>query len=185
MSVAVTHRLFTVEEYHKMAESGILGEDDRVELIRGEIVQMSPIGSRHAACVARLATLFHKVVGDQAIVWTQNPIRLSQDSEPQPDVALLQPRPDFYADALPSAGDAFLVLEVAETSLDADRDVKASLYAEAGIPEFWLVELSARRVEVYRNPQGGAYRETRTYARSDRLAPRAFPEWEIELQGVL
>ena len=156
-----------------------------MELIRGEIVQMSPIGSRHAACVKRLNQIFNRLVGDRALVSVQDPVILSPDSEPQPDLALLRPRPDFYEREHPQAKDVLLLIEICETSVDSDRRVKVPLYAEADVPEVWLIDLGAREVEVYRNPQGGAYQETRTYARSDRLAPRAFPEWEIELQGVL
>jgi Uma2 family endonuclease len=124
MGVQVQRRLFTVEEYHRMAEAGILSEEDRVELIEGELVTMSPIGSRHAACVKRLVRLLDRAAGDRAIVGAQDPIRLGARSEPQPDVALLRYRPDFYASAHPGPEDVLLVVEVAETSADADRSLK-------------------------------------------------------------
>jgi Uma2 family endonuclease len=146
MGVQVQRRLFTVEEYHRMAEAGILSEDDRVELIEGELVTMSPIGSRHAACVARLTALLFPV-GGRGILWVQNPIRLGARSEPQPDVALLRYRPDFYASAHPGPEDVLLVVEVAETSADADRSLKIPLYARYGIPKpgWWTCWKNASR----------------------------------------
>jgi len=119
----VRHR-FTVEEYHRMGQAGILSEDDRVELIEGEIVEMAPVGSRHAACVKRLNALLSRRAGGRALVSVQDPIRLGEHSEPQPDLALLKPREDFYAAAHPGPEDVLLVIEVAETSLEYDREVK-------------------------------------------------------------
>src|ERR1700675_3419950 len=117
MAVQLLKRLFTVVEYHRMAEAGILGEDDRVELLEGEVVQMSPIGSRHASCVKRLVDIFIPLqVGRKVILSVQDPIELGEHSEPQPDLTVLKPRPDFYAKAHPGPADVFLVLEVAETS---------------------------------------------------------------------
>ena len=135
-----TRRKFSTKEYHEIARAGILGEDDRVELIEGEIVEMAPIGSRHASTVARLNKYLSERFANQALVWVQNPMRLNEFSEPQPDVALLRPRSDFYASAHPSPEDILLVIEVAETSVDYDRNVKAPLYASAGVRELWLVD---------------------------------------------
>lgn len=135
MSVQLLRRSFTVEEYHRMAEAGILREDDRVELLEGEIVEMTPIGSRHAACVDRLNQLGVRGVGPRAIVRVQSPVRLGERSEPQPDLTLLRARPDFYAHAHPGPADVLLIIEVAEASADADRTVKMPLYARAAIPE--------------------------------------------------
>ena len=178
-------RKFTVEEYHKLAEVGILGEDDRVELIEGEIVVNSPIGSRHAACVNRLTHLVTQRVGDRAIVSVQNPIRLSEHSEPQPDLALLKPRPDFYANEHPKPKDALLIVEVAETSLEYDREVKLPLYAGCGIPEVWLVDVTRRRVEIFKKPQGERYTSARALTRADEaLAPEALPELKLTLREI-
>ncbi len=134
MTPRLLRRPFTVAEYHRMAEAGVLGEDDRVELLEGEIVQMTPIGSRHAACVARLTHLFVDRLQGRAQVNVQNPVHLSERSEPQPDLALLRPRPDFYARAHPGPADVLLLVEVAETSSDVDWTVKIPLYAGAGVP---------------------------------------------------
>jgi hypothetical protein len=185
MAVLLLRRRFTVDEYHRMAEAGILAEDDRVELIEGEIVEMSPIGSRHAACVKRMTSLFYRQVGQKAIVSVQDSIRLTGHSEPQPDLALLKPRPDFYAKAHPGPEDVLLVVEVAETSPDYDRTVKVPLYARSGVPEVWLVDLAGEGVEVYRQPSPQGYREVRQARRGQRLTPEAFPDVELAVDDVL
>ena len=179
MAVQLLRRSFTVEDYHRMARAGILREDDRVELLDGEILEMTPIGSRHAACVDRLNQLFSDQVRRRAIVRIQNPIRLSERSEPQPDLTLLRPRPDFYAQTHPGPGDIFLVVEVAETSVEVDRDVKVPLYARAGILELWLVDLAGECIEVSRTPTPQGYQEVRRVRRGDRLVPDAFPDLEF------
>ena len=139
MTLQVEKRLFTIEDYYRMAETGILRRDDRVELIRGEIVRMSPVGSLHAACVKRTAAEFFGIVGTDAIVSVQDPIRLAaQNSEPEPDISLLRPKRDYYASAHPTPADVLLVVEVSDSSLDYDRAVKLQLYAEAGIPKYGL-----------------------------------------------
>ncbi len=184
MSITVAKRLFTVEEYHEMARAGILDEDDRVELLAGEIVEMSPIGSRHAACVDQLNKILVQQIGNKAIVRVQNPIRLSPYSEPQPDLALLKPREDFYANGHPTPEDVFLIIEVAESSVEFDRDVKLPLYAEAGIPEVWIVDLEARFLEVYRNPTARTYSIIKKYKPKERIAPQAFPEVTVDLEDL-
>jgi Uma2 family endonuclease len=184
MPTQLVKRLFTVTEYHRIAEAGILGEDDRVELLAGEIVAMTPIGSRQAACVARLTALLSRVQ-ELGIVWVQNPIHLGQHSEPRPDLAVLKPRADFYAQAHPEPEDVLLVVEVAETSADYDREVKLPLYARAGIPEVWLVDLTEERIEAYRQPAPNGYREVRRLGRDGRAAPQAFPDLELAVADLL
>jgi Uma2 family endonuclease len=151
------HYYFTAAEFESMGEAGILRKDARLELIEGEIVEMSPIGSRHAACVKFLSRFLNRAVGDEFIVSTQDPIRLNDFSEPQPDVALLRLRDDFYKNAHPTPADVLLVIEVADTSVEYDRQVKASLYAKAGIAEYWLVNLPDEQIEIYARPENGAY----------------------------
>jgi Uma2 family endonuclease len=185
MGVQVQRRLFTVEEYHRMAEAGILSEDDRVELIEGELVTMSPIGSRHAACVKRLVRLLDRAVGDRAIVGAQDPIRLGARSEPQPDVALLRYRPDFYASAHPGPEDVLLVVEVAETSADSDRSLKIPLYARYGIPEAWLVDLLEERIEIYRHPTPQGYRSLHIAHRGETVSPALIPSLTVAVDEVL
>jgi Uma2 family endonuclease len=169
MSVQIAKRCFTVAEYNRMGEVGIFTEDDRVELIEGEIVEMSPIGRRHAACVGRLTNLFSRLPAEKAIVWVQNPVVLDDYAEPQPDVTLLRRREDFYERALPTPGDVLLIVEVADTTLDYDRQIKVPLYARAGISEVWVVNLVDEQVEVYTRPADGAYRSVSQHGRGEAL----------------
>lgn len=185
MAVQLRRHMFTVKEYHRMAEAGIFGEDDRVELLEGEIVEMTPIGSGHAACVDRLTHLLVERVRGRAIVRVQSPIRLGQHSEPQPDLAVLKPRSDFYAKAHPGPEDVLLIVEVAETSADSDRAVKVPLYARAGIPEVWLVDLTEVRIEVYSGPMPQGYQEFQTVRSGQRLSPRTVPDVELAVEAVL
>ena len=141
MPVQASRRLFTVHEYYRMAEAGIFGEDDRVELLSGEIVEMTPIGSRHAAAVSRLIHVFTARLSGTAILRVQDPLRLDNYSEPQPDLAIVRLRQDFYRDAHPDAADVLLLIEVADTSGDIDRTVKIPLYARSGVAEVWVVDL--------------------------------------------
>jgi len=180
----IRHR-FTVEEYDRMAQSGVLSEDDRVELIDGEIVEMSPIGSRHAACVKRLNRLFSQGVGQRAVVSVQDPIHLGRHSEPQPDIILLRPHPDFYAADHPSPADALLVVEVAEASSEYDREVKVPLYARAGIPEVWVVDLGRRTVEVYRTPSPQGYTGVQRVWADQSLSPMEFPDLIVAVDDIL
>jgi Uma2 family endonuclease len=185
MSVQVVKRLFTVTEYYQMAQAGIFSEDDHVELLEGEIIQMSPIGSRHAACVDRLTRLFSERVGRQAIVRVQNPVRLSDYSEPQPDIALLKPRVDFYSSEHPKPEDVLLLVEVCETSADFDRRAKLPLYAQAGIPEVWLIDLAQEQIEVYRAPVAQGYSKTQTLARGQPLRAQLVPLLELKVEEIV
>lgn len=185
MTAQPVRRRFTVDEYYEMARAGILGEDDRVELIEGEIIEMSPIGRSHAACVDRLNQFFVRRVGDAAIVRIQGPVRLSQQAEPQPDVALLRPRPDFYALGHPTPFDVLLLVEVAETSSRFDRMVKMPLYAAGGIPEYWLVDLDEETVTVFRDPGPADYGSVRVLHRGQTLTPLALPDVEIGVNDIL
>ena len=183
--IRVEKRRFNVHEYHRMAEAGILSEDDRVELIEGEIVKMSPIGSRHAACVGRLNRLLQRLVGLDAIVRVQDPIRLDVYSEPEPDVALVNPREDFYSGEHPGPGDVLLLIEVADTSVERDLEVKLPLYARAGISETWLVKLPADTVEIHSRPDGGEYRETVRVKRGETVTSRTIPSLELAANDIL
>lgn len=185
MTVQVQTRPFTVDEYHKMIRANILTEDDRVELLAGEIVQMSPIGTRHAACVNCLTHMFTLALGGRAIVSIQNPIQLSDLSEPEPDVAIVKSRPDFYAEAHPIPEDVLLLVEVADTSVGIDRAVKLPLYAEAGIVEVWLVDLIARRVAVCRQPTPQGYADVQQMEPGQMLSPSAVPDFEVAVGEVI
>lgn len=182
--IRVCHR-FTVDDYEQMIHHGILTENDPVELIRGEIVDKMPLGDQHIACVNRQTRLLVRKLGDLAIVSVQNPIRLP-DSQPEPDFALLQPREDFYASGKPLPADVWLLIEVADTTLDYDRDVKRSLYAEAGISEYWIVNLVDQCLEVYRQPQpDGTYRDAQTLRRGQQVNIQALPGVTLDVADLL
>jgi len=153
----LSRRPITVDEYHHMGEVGILTRDDRVELIEGQIIQMAPIGSPHAGNVNRLNRLLFLALGDRAVLSVQCPVRLSLILEPVPDFSILKPKANDYADALPTAADVLLLIEVSDTSLAYDRGVKARLYAKHGIGEYWIVDVKARSVVVHREPAGQGY----------------------------
>jgi Uma2 family endonuclease len=184
-SVVITRRKFSVDDYHRMGEAGILDEDDRVELIDGEIITMAPIGQDHVGIVNRLAeALFHAFAG-RAIVSVQNPVRLDDENEPQPDFAVLRRRHDFYTTGEPAGpADVLLLVEVADGSLRFDRAVKLPLYARAGIPEVWIVNLKRRVVEAHRAPRAGAFTETATAQGDGVLIPVLDPEVRITLRQV-
>lgn len=169
MTYPIERYRFTVDEYDRLGEAGILGEDDPVELIEGELSVMTPIGRRHAACVDRLNRLLSQRVGDQAIVRVQSPVRLDDHTEPQPDMALLCPREDFYANAHPGPDDLLLVIEVADSSVGYDREVKLPLYARASVVEVWIVDLGRSAIEAHREPRTEGYAERKLYRGHDEL----------------
>jgi Uma2 family endonuclease len=185
MSVPLKRHHFNVAEYYRMAETGILKEGDRVELIEGEIVEMSPIGSHHAACVDRAGRALNQRIGKNFIVRVQNPIRLSDLSEPQPDLALLRPRADFYEQSHPTPDDVLLVIEVADTAVAYDRGVKVPLYARSGIAEVWLVDLTQERIEIYTQPAGASYRQMMSVARGESFASPTVGGLALDAEDVL
>jgi Uma2 family endonuclease len=173
-AVPLTQRRFTVAEYDQMIEAGILTEDERIELIEGMIAEMSPIGVRHARCIRRLIALLSSHIGQSAILDIQNPIHVSDYSEPQPDAVLLKPNAEYYT-GHPTPADVLLLIEVADTSLEYDRAVKTPLYALAMIPEVWVVSLADETVNVYTEPADGVYRTIRTLKRGDTLTSTILP----------
>ncbi len=180
-TVPTRHRL-NVDEYHRMAEVGILGENDRVELIDGELIDMSPIGQGHAAVVCGLTEAFVLACTGRAIVSPQNPVRLDRTSEPQPDLAILRRRADFYATGeRPGPADVLLLVEVADSSLRFDRAVKLPLYARAGIAEVWIVDLNRRVIDAHGMPDGGGYRAVTTHHVGETLALALAPEIVVRL----
>lgn len=185
MASEPTLRLFTVDEYYRMGEAGILREDDRVELLDGEIVQLSPIGSRHAAAVTMLHQRLSGAVGKGGSVRVQNPLRLSHRSEPVPDICVVRRRHDYYAGAHPEPEDVLLVVEVADTSLAYDRNRKIPSYARAGVPEVWLVELPGAVVRAFRSPAADGYRSIAEYAAEDELAIEALPGVRMPVREIV
>lgn len=185
MSVALRKRLSSSAEYHSMLDAGILSPEDRVELIEGEVLEMAAISSLHAGCVNKLNSAFTPRLLGRAMVGVKDPIRLSDFSEPEPDLTLLQPREDFYALSHPTAQDVFLIIEVGHVSLDYDRSVKVPLYAQSGIPEVWLFNVAQSTVEVYRQPGAGGYGQITRLGRGDRLSPAAFPDLVLDVGSLL
>ncbi len=174
-----------VSQYHQMSEAGIFSENDKVELINGEIIEMSPIGRRHTACVNRLNSVFSQLLGKKVIVAVQNPILLNNLSEPEPDIALLQPRADFYESGHPQPQDIFLLIEVADSSLEYDRDVKIPLYASSGITEVWLVDIYEQVIIVYRYPSENGYSDIQKLSRGEKMSIQAFPEINLVVDNIL
>ncbi len=184
MTVQTTRRPFTVADYARMRETGILKEDDRVELIDGEVRLMSPIGPLHAAIVNRLTAFISRHLGETVILSVQNPIQLHDYSEPQPDLALLQPRDDFYVHGHPRPDDVFLVIEIVNSSIDYDRDEKIPQYAEAGIAEAWLIDVNHQTIEQYTQPRSGGYRNKLIVAFDEIIIAQTLPQLQIPIERI-
>jgi Uma2 family endonuclease len=178
------HRL-TVADYHQMAEAGILGPEERVELIAGEVLDMSPIGSLHAALVRAVSRWLAETAAARAVVAVQDPVRLDDLNEPQPDIALVRPRADFYAAAHPTAADVLLIVEVAETSPAYDLGVKVPLYARHGIPEVWVIDAASRVTHRFRGPGLEGYADRVTIPADEPLACAALPGDARSLAAIL
>jgi Uma2 family endonuclease len=178
-------RLFTVDDYYRMAEAGILKPEDRVELIEGEIVEMSPIGNRHAGCVNRATDLFTFLFRGKAIVTVQNPARLNKYNEPQPDLILAKPRADYYASKHPTGEDIFLMVEIADTTLRKDRNIKLPIYARLGVPEVWIGDLQHDQLLVFRDAEGGSYKTSLTLHRGESVSVAAFPKISFKVEDLL
>jgi Uma2 family endonuclease len=185
MPGGIKRRCFTLDEYHRMGEAGILSDDTRIELLGGTIMVREPVGARHAAAVDVLARVWMTRVGDRAHVRVQNPVSfVAEMSELQPDVTLLRPRNDFYREGHPAPADVLLIIEVADSTLRLDRLIKMPLYGRAGVQEAWLLDLTADRIETYRGPTIGGYRERATFGRGTRVAPLAFPDIAVGVEDL-
>ncbi len=187
MTVLAAKHFITAAEFTRMGEAGIFAEDERLELIEGEIVEMSPIGRRHAGRVRFLINLLTRMLGDdEAVIDAQDPVVLGDLSEPQPDLALLKPRADYYADEHPRPSDVLLLIEVADSSLAYDREVKVPIYARYGVPEVWIADLEGGAVEVYRRPTAEGYADTeRLDAPEVILSPRHLPQLRLTLKHLV
>ena len=182
--MAVRH-LFTVDEWHWMGDAGLFGEDARMELLDGEVIEMAPIGSPHAGGVNRLNQMLATEVGDRALIAVQNPVVLDDRSEPQPDIAVLHPRPDSYARSHPTPPEILLLVEVSDTNLGFDRDLKATAYARAAVREYWIVDLTSDQVVVMREPTPAGYQDIRSLGRGQELSIEALPDAILEVAQVL
>ncbi|MGH9761554.1 MAG: Uma2 family endonuclease [Blastocatellia bacterium] len=185
MSLKVEKHAFTEEEYQRIGRARVLRPDVRTELIEGEIVEMSPIGEQHAACVKRINFLLSQRVTGYAIVSVQDPLRLDDYSEPQPDLMLLRPRQDFYSSGHPGPDDLLLLIEVSDTSLAYDREVKLHLYARPGIPEVWIVDLASRCIEVHSDPSPQGYRSVKIYKGSESVSSATVTTLVISVDAIL
>lgn len=181
----VPRRPISVVEYHRMGEAGILTEDDRVELIEGQLVPMAPIGQDHAATANALTRLLVLAVGNRGVVTVGNPVRLDGSSEPQPDLTVLKFRADDYRTVVPRAEDVLLLVEISNSSLRYDRTIKLPLYARRFVPEVWIINLAAREIEVHRQPEGDRYAETETVAADGALKPALLPGVTITAASLL
>ena len=184
MAIDFQRHRFTAADFEAMVAAGILNDEDRVELLEGEVVDMAPIGPPHAACVRRLTRLFVTRLGD-VDVSVQNPIRLSDLSEPEPDVTVLAPRPGDYEESHPRPEDVLLLVEVADSTLLRDREWKLPLYAQAGIPEVWIIDLTGRTVECHREPGPTGYGRTDRLAPGEQAVPAAFPGVAFAVTEIL
>ncbi len=184
MSVLIRHR-FSVEEYYRMAETGVLRPDARVELLGGEILDMSPIGPFHGGVVNHLGRLFNRLSRDRWLVAVQNPVHLDEHSEPQPDLMLLKPKPDDYKLRHPTPEDVLLLIEVADTTLDFDRTKKLPAYGHAGIVETWLVNLAEQTIEVYREPHLTGYASSAVLRPGAQAHPRTFPDVAVDVSVLM
>jgi len=169
MATEVAKRLVNVDEYYKMAEVGILKPTDHVELIHGEIYEMSPIGSKHAGVINRLSRLFNELFENKVVIAVQNPIRLKDKSEPEPDISILKIREDFYTNAHPTPKDILAIIEVADSTIKYDREVKAPLYASHGIPVYWIIDIENDVIEILCKPVGNIYLEKKKFHTDDIL----------------
>jgi len=185
MQVEVTKKLFTVDEYYRMAEVGIIGPEERTELINGEIIRMSPPGNRHIGSCNRATTLFTEALGRRVIVSVQNPLRLDRHNEPQPDIIVLKPQPDFYGSRRATPEDACLVIEVSDSSLAFDRRVKLPHYARTGVPELWIEDLRHKLLLVFRDPSNDSYQTSLTLRTGDTISPMAFPDVTFKVEDLL
>lgn len=185
MLVQLDRRLFTVTDYQRMIETGILQEGDRCELLNGEIVKMATIGRKHAAVVNRINKLFSRILQEAIIVSVQNPIELGAFSQPEPDIALLRWQDDFYESGHPQAQDVYLLIEVADTTLETDRAIKLPIYAQTGISEVWIVNLQDLQIEVYRSPIEDTYSVSQILTAGQMLTISGLPDVAIEFNEIL
>ncbi|MBI1761991.1 MAG: Uma2 family endonuclease [Acidobacteria bacterium] len=184
-SVQPAYYHFTVADYHRMLETGVLNEDSRVELLNGRIIEMSPIGKRHTAKVKRLNKLLGRKLDPSLLIGIQDPIQLDDYSEPQPDISVLKPQDDFYESHHPLPADVLFLIEVADSSVMVDREVKLPAYALAGVAEVWLVDLTKDRIEVHSKPHNGIYQEVHIVQRGQAIISTSLPQLELKADDIL
>ena len=185
VSPVLERKKFTSDEVHRMTQAGILPEESGWELIDGEIIHRMTIGSRHAGTVIKLSKLLERQIGNNALISTQNPIHISERNEPEPDITILKMRDDFYTTSHPVPSDVLILIEVSASTLGFDREIKKEIYAEAGIVEFWLVNLENDTIEVYCHPKNGNYFEMRTYEREDIIRSKQIADLQMKVTDII
>lgn len=185
MDASIAVRRLSVQDYHQMAESGILQPDERIELLEGQIIQMAAKGTAHSAAVTRIERLLRNRLGERVLLRFQDPVRLNDYSEPEPDVAVVQPNTLFYEDHHPIPSEVFLLIEVSDTTLKFDREVKSPAYARSGIAEYWVLDVKARKLHVYRVPGADGYQSEAILSEELTVAPLAFPDCVITVREML
>jgi Uma2 family endonuclease len=185
MTIAAELRTLSVQDYHRMVEAGILAADERVELIEGQLYKMAAKGTAHSAAVTRLDRVLSRLLTDKALLRFQDPVQLSNFSEPEPDIAIVQIDPLDYEDHHPTPEEVFWLIEVADTTLRRDRDLKVPVYGRSGIQEYWILDVQERCLYVYREPGPTGYRVQQTLSEQDTIAPLAFPECEVAIREFL
>ncbi|HXG85252.1 MAG TPA: Uma2 family endonuclease [Pyrinomonadaceae bacterium] len=181
----VKPKRFSVEEFYKMTEAGILPEESGWEVIDGYLLDKMTIGSKHASIVKRLNRILTNLVANQAVISIQDPVHIDEYNEPEPDIALLEPREDFYAAGHPSPPDVLLLIEVSDSTVEYDREIKKTLYAEAGIPEFWLVNLKNETIEVYTQPKNGSYYSARILEAGETIDSKSIENLTLSVAEIL
>ncbi|NEO32100.1 MAG: Uma2 family endonuclease [Symploca sp. SIO3C6] len=185
MTVTAEIRRFSVYDYHRMVETGILAPDERVELIEGQLYRMAAKGTFHSAAITRINRLLEARLRGRVLLRFQDPVRLSDDSEPEPDVAVVQPDPLDYEDHHPTPEEIYLLIEVSDRTLKRDRELKAPAYGHSGIREYWIVDINARQLYVFREPGAEGYAHQVVLAESDLIAPVAFPDCLVSVEDLL
>lgn len=185
MNTLPARKIFTVREYHKMIDAGVFVGNSDWELIEGEIVKKMTVGDYHISCVNRLNMFFAVKLAGKAIVSVQNPVVISDVSEPEPDVTILRFREDFYASGKATAKDVLLLIEVSDSTVSYDRSTKIALYGEAGVSEVWLVNLPRQILEVYTEPQNGKYKVVKKVGKNETVAPQLMPEIKMKVSEII
>lgn len=185
MDSTIAIRRLSVQDYHQMAESGILQPDERVELLEGQIIQMAAKGTAHSASVSRIEQLLRNRLGSCILLRFQDPIRLDDYSEPEPDIAVVRPNPNFYEDHHPIPSEVFLLIEVSDKTLQFDRETKAPVYGRSGIAEYWVLDVNGRKLHGYRSPSKTGYQSETILSEELEIAPLAFPDCVMAVREML
>jgi len=184
-NTAIAVRRLSVQDYHRMAESGILQPDERIELLEGQIIQMAAKGTAHSAAVSRIESVLRARLAGEVLLRFQDPVRLNDYSEPEPDVAVVRPDPLYYEDHHPNPSEVYLLIEVSDTTLKFDRETKAPAYARSGITEYWVLDVNDRKLHVYQVPSAEGYQSETILSEGLTVAPLAFPDCVIVVRELL